>query len=72
MYRSESQKPWKTVTTVRSLYMPELLCYKTEFRDRTDSYSVAFDPEDPTLMDRYPTYATETDLGDRPPTPTQQ
>ena len=52
--------------------MPELLCYKTEFRDGTESYSEAFDTDDPTLSYRYPTYDTDTHLGDRPPTPTQQ
>ena len=51
--------------------MPELLCYRTEFRDRTESYSEAFDPDDSPLMGRYPTYDIDTDLGDRPPTPTQ-
>jgi len=36
------------------------------------SFSESFDPDDPALLDRYPDYTTETDLGDRPPTPTQQ
>lgn len=31
-----------------------------------------FDPDDPTLMDRYPTYIKNIDIGDRPPTPNQQ
>ena len=31
-----------------------------------------FDPDDSTLMDRYPTYVTDTDLGDQPSTPNQQ
>ena len=35
---------------------------------RCFAYSEAFDPDDPTLMDHYPTYDTNTDLGDRPPT----
>ena len=35
-------------------------------------FSESFDPDDPALIDRYPDYTTETDLGDRPPTPTQQ
>ena len=52
--------------------MPELLCYKTEFRDRTESSPEAFDPDDPTLIDRYPRYDTDTHLSDRPPTPTKQ
>ena len=52
--------------------MPELLCYKTEFRNGTESYSVDFDPDDPTLPYSYPTYDTDTYLGDRPPTPTQR
>jgi len=36
------------------------------------SFSESFDPDDPALLDRYPDYITETDLGDRPLTPTQQ
>jgi hypothetical protein len=36
------------------------------------SFSESFDPDDPALMDHYPDYTTETDFGDRPPTPTQQ
>ena len=52
--------------------MLELLCYKIDFRDGTESYTEAFDPDDPTLIDCYPTYDTDTNLGVRPPTPTQQ
>jgi len=52
--------------------MAELLYYKTEFRDGTESYSEDFDSDDPALMDRYPTYDTDTHRGDRPPTRTQQ
>jgi hypothetical protein len=58
------QCPWRRCITVRSPYMPALLCYKTEFRDGTESYSEAFDPDDSTLMGRYPTYDIDTDLGD--------
>jgi hypothetical protein len=36
------------------------------------SFSESFDPDDPTLIDRFPDYTIETDLGERPPTPTQQ
>jgi hypothetical protein len=36
------------------------------------SYSEAFDPDDPTLINRYPEYDIEKHLGDRPLTPTQQ
>ena len=39
--------------------------------DRCPSQSL-FDPDDPTLIGRFPDYTTETDLGERPPTPTQQ
>jgi hypothetical protein len=46
--------------------------YKTEFKDGSVFFSESFDPDDPSLLDRYPDYTTETDLGDRPPTPTQQ
>ena len=49
--------------------MSELLCHKTKFIDRKESYSEAFYP---TLMDRYPRYDTDTHLGDIPPTPIQQ
>ena len=34
--------------------------------------SQSFDPDEPSLIDRYPDYTAETDLSDRPPTPTQQ
>ena len=34
-------------------------------------YREAFDPDDPTWVDHYPTYQMDTDLGDRPH-PTQQ
>jgi len=47
--------------------MPELLFYKTEFRNGTESYTATFDPDDPTLIDRYLRYETDT-----LPTPTQQ
>jgi hypothetical protein len=73
-YRNEeeSQNPWKRCTSVRSPYMPELLSLKTEFRDLTESYSEAFDLDDPTLMDRYTRYDTDSHLGDRSPIPIQQ
>jgi hypothetical protein len=45
------------------------ICYRTQFEDGSE----AFDP-DPSLIDRHPEYTSNTDthLGDRPPTPTQQ
>ena len=49
--------------------MPELLCHKTKFIGGTESYSEAFDP---TLMDRYPRYDTDTHLGEIPPTLSKQ
>ena len=52
--------------------MPGQLCYKTEYKYGSVSYSEAFDPDDPTLIDRYPEYDTDKHLGDRPSTPTQQ
>ena len=48
------------------------LCYKTEFEDGSVSYSEAFDPDDPSLIDRHPEYDTDKHFGDRPPTPTQR
>ena len=44
------------------------LCNKTEFEDRSVSFLEAFDPDDPSLIDRHPEYDTDTHLGDRPPT----
>ena len=29
-------------------------------------------PDDPALIDRFPEYNPETDIGDRPPTPTRE
>jgi hypothetical protein len=41
---------------------------QNKYWDGTESYSEAFDPYDPSLMDRYPTYDTDGDVADRPPT----
>ena len=68
----ESRTPWNKCTAVRSPYIRGKLTYKTEFKDESVSFSESFDPDDPALIDRFPDYTTETDLGDRPPTPTQQ
>ena len=57
---------------IRSPYIRGKLHYKTEFKDGSVSFSESFDPDDPALIDHFPDYTTETDLGDRPPTPTQQ
>jgi hypothetical protein len=48
------------------------ICYKTEFKDGYVSFSESFDADDPSVIDRHPQYNTDTDLGDRLPTPTQQ
>jgi hypothetical protein len=37
------------------------ICYKTEFKDRSVSFSESFDPDDPSLTDRHPDYNTDTD-----------
>jgi hypothetical protein len=68
----ESRTPWNKFTTVQSPYIRGKLSYKTEFKDGSVSFSESFDPDNPALIDRYPDYTSETDLGDRPPTPTQQ
>ena len=52
--------------------MPGQLYYKKEFKDGSVSYSDAFDPDDPPLIDRHPEYDTDKHLVDRPPTPMQQ
>jgi len=48
------------------------LAYLTKFRDGSMSLSESFDPDDPALIDRFPDYTPETDIGDRPPTPTRE
>jgi hypothetical protein len=50
-------------------YNYNIICHKTEFIYGTLSYAEAFDPDDPTLMDRYPRYDMNKQLGDRPLTP---
>jgi hypothetical protein len=56
------------------MHIPDLICHKTEFIDGTVSYSEAFDPDDPTPVDRYSRYRYDMDkhLGDRPPITIQQ
>jgi hypothetical protein len=44
----------------------------TEFRDGSMSLSESFDPDDPALIDRFPDYIPQTDIGDKPPTPTRE
>jgi hypothetical protein len=68
----ETRTLWNKFTTVQSPYIRGKLSYKTELKDGSVSFSESFDPDDPALIDHYPDYTTETDLGDRPPTPTQQ
>ena len=43
---------------------------QTFIQNGSVSFSESFDPDDPTLIDGFPDYTTETDLGERPPTPT--
>ena len=62
----ESRTPWNKCTAVRSTYIRGKITFKTEFQDGSGSFSES------ELLDRYPYYTTETDLADRPPTPTQQ
>jgi hypothetical protein len=50
----ESQKPRRKCTSVRSSYMRGKICYKTEFKDGSVSFSESFDPDDPSLIDRHP------------------
>ena len=64
-------KEWKSCKTVRSPYDRIKLVYQTNFSDGSTSLSEPFDPDDPALIDRFPEYTTETDIGDRPPTPTR-
>jgi hypothetical protein len=59
------------VSTVQSPYNRMKLANLTEFRDGSMSLSESFDPDDPALIDRFPDYHPETDIGNRPPTPTK-
>lgn len=62
-YRRDPHKPRKAVTVGRNPYMSEQLCYKTEF------WGLRFRrPDTNGLL----SYDTDSDLGDRPPTATQQ
>jgi hypothetical protein len=44
----------------------------TKFRDGSMSLSEPFDLDDPALIDRFPDYPPQTDIDDRPPTPTRE
>jgi len=68
----DTSEEWKSCTTVRSPYNRMKLAYLTKFRDGSMSLSESFDPDDPALIDRFPDYTPETDIGDRPPTPTRE
>jgi hypothetical protein len=46
--------------------MPDLICHRTEIINGRVSYSEAFDPDNSTLMDRYPSYDIDKHLGDKP------
>ena len=48
------------------------LAYQKDFSDGLTSLSEPFDPDDPALINRFPEYNPETDIGDRPPTPTRE
>jgi hypothetical protein len=37
-----------------------------------DGRPTKFDPDDPALIDRFPDYTPDIDIGDRPPTPTHE
>ena len=68
----DTSKEWKSCTSVRSPYNRMKLANLTEFRDESMSLSESFDTDDPALIDHFPDYPPETDIGDRPPTPTQE
>ena len=60
---------WINRVPVCVVYPYSIMQYKTV---RFSTHSEAFDPDDPTLIDRHPEYDTDKYLGDRLPTPTQQ
>jgi hypothetical protein len=49
-----------------------MMCHKIVCQDETEHCTEAFDPDDTTLVDRYPTYQPYTEFSDLPPKPTQQ
>ena len=65
------EKEWESCKTVRSPYDRKKLAYLMNYSDGSTFLSKPFDPDDPALIDRFPGYTTETDIGDRPPTPTR-
>ena len=65
------EKEWESCTTVRSPYDRKKLAYLMNYRDGSTTLSEPFDPDDPALIDRFPEYITQIDIGDRPPTPTR-
>ena len=65
-------KEWKSCKAVQSPYDRKKLAYQPNFSDGSTSLSEPFDPDDPALIDRFPEYTPETDIGDRPPTPTRE
>jgi hypothetical protein len=64
----DTSKEWKSCTTVRNPYNRMKLATLKEFRDGSMSLSESFDPDDPALIDHFPDYPPETDIGDCPPT----
>jgi len=63
-------KEWESCTAVRSPHDRKKLAYKMNYRDGSTTLSEPFDPDDPALIDRFPEYKTQVNIGDRPPTPT--
>ena len=68
----DTSKEWKSRTSVRSPYNRMKLANLTEFRDGSMSLSESFDPDDLALIDRFPDYPPETDIGDKQPTSTRE
>lgn len=52
--RPEPQTPWMKDTVTRTPYAPELMCHKIVYQDETELCTEAFNPDDPTLVDRLP------------------
>ena len=62
--RLEPRTPWTKDTVIRTPCAPELMCHKSFTKTRLQEYTEAFNPDDPTLVDRLATYQTDAYLGD--------
>ena len=75
----KQHKPTSTTATPKPSIFQQYRQKKGSDRHRTKcTYTgslprpTKFDPDDPVLVDRFPEYSPDKDIGDRPPTPTRE